>query len=238
MVTELLLLIGFIVVLAIIMMMFAVSRYIQCPVGKVLVVHGKVESDTGYDVYSGGAAFVFPVIQSYSFIDLEIHRFDFRDKIYTKDNFGLKPNIGISFSVSTQPEVMKVSVPILLGCSKSEIAALGEDVIREDIRRYFKSKDVVDVTMESFNGRLHNELIKALEKNLLRVGLNIVNIDISDVKGLEEQISILENSYNGSSIVDSNAKERLSIIEKSIELNAEERRRLLSEKLSLLVKIK
>lgn len=235
---ELLLLVGFVIVLAIILMLFFVSRYIKCPAGKILVVHGKVVSDTGYDVYAGGAVFVFPIIQSYSLIDLAIYRFDFYDKIYTKDNISIKPKIGISFTVSTRPEVMNVAAKMLLGSSTSEVFTMGESIIREEIQRYYKSKDVVDIATDIYNDKSKEALCRAFDKNLNLVGLEVINIDLRSVNGLEEQISVLEHSSLGQKDVGEDTKDRLLIIEESIIRNAEERRRLLSEKLSLLMKSK
>ncbi|MGN0588724.1 MAG: flotillin family protein, partial [Ruminiclostridium sp.] len=51
------------------------SRYRKCPSDKVLVIYGKVGSDKSGQARSakcihGGAAFIFPIIQSYQYMDL------------------------------------------------------------------------------------------------------------------------------------------------------------------------
>lgn len=235
---ELLLLIGFVIVLAIIMMMFFVSRYIRCPAGKILVVYGKVEGGSSFKAYAGGAVFVFPIIQSYDFIDLESYRFDVQEKFYTKDDVSIKTKMKISFAVSNSLELMELSATRLLGLTRIDISALAEDIIRGEIKRLFKNKDIVDLAIQVKSDDLLNDFYKVLGKELNRIGLEVINIDLHPMYGLEEHISSLEDVNNRQSIPDVEIMERLRSLEKSIENNTKERRKLLSEKLSLLVKIK
>ena len=52
-----------------------VSRYKKCPSDRVMVIYGKVGSNKDGSTRSakcihGGAAFIWPVVQSYEFLDL------------------------------------------------------------------------------------------------------------------------------------------------------------------------
>ena len=46
------------------------ARYKRCPSDKVLVIYGKTGRDTSAKCIHGGAAFIWPVFQSYQFLDL------------------------------------------------------------------------------------------------------------------------------------------------------------------------
>ncbi len=47
-----------------------VKRYKRCPSDRILVVYGKVGGGQSAKCIHGGAAFIFPVIQDYEFLDL------------------------------------------------------------------------------------------------------------------------------------------------------------------------
>jgi flotillin len=46
------------------------SRYKKCPSDRILVVYGKVSSGKSAHCLHGGAAFIWPIIQDYQFLDL------------------------------------------------------------------------------------------------------------------------------------------------------------------------
>ena len=58
------------VVLILMFVFFLVSRYKRCPSDKILVVYGKTGDGQSAKCYAGGAAFVWPVIQDYKYLDL------------------------------------------------------------------------------------------------------------------------------------------------------------------------
>lgn len=58
-----------IAVLAIALLFFFISRYRRCPSDRILVIYGRTGEGSGKCV-AGGAAFVWPVIQDYEYLDL------------------------------------------------------------------------------------------------------------------------------------------------------------------------
>ena len=64
------------VVFIFVMLIGIIRRYKRCPSDRILVVYGKVGSKAGTDMMRsakcihGGAAFIWPVIQDYAFLDL------------------------------------------------------------------------------------------------------------------------------------------------------------------------
>ena len=51
-------------------MMFMASRYKRCPSNMIMVKYGKVAQGASAQCYHGGATFVYPLIQDYSFLSL------------------------------------------------------------------------------------------------------------------------------------------------------------------------
>ena len=50
--------------------MAVLSRYRRCPSNKILVIYGKTRSGAAKCIH-GGAAFVWPLIQDFAYLDLE-----------------------------------------------------------------------------------------------------------------------------------------------------------------------
>src|SRR5690606_29210862 len=57
------------VLLAFLMLTWLVSRYKRCPSDKILVIYGRTGQGSAKTL-AGGAAFVWPVIQDYAYLDL------------------------------------------------------------------------------------------------------------------------------------------------------------------------
>ena len=52
------------------MLIFFFSRYQKCPSDRILVIYGKTASGQSSKCLHGGAAFVWPVIQAFEYLDL------------------------------------------------------------------------------------------------------------------------------------------------------------------------
>ena len=57
-----------------------VGRYKRCPSNQILVIFGKTGQGAAKCIH-GGAAFVWPVLQSYSWLNLEIGRASCRERV-------------------------------------------------------------------------------------------------------------------------------------------------------------
>jgi len=96
MATQFFILIGFIVLLALMLLLFFVSRFRRCPSDKILVVYGKTGGEQSAKCYAGGAAFVWPVIQDYRYLDLTPISIDVNlQDALSKQNIGFQylPNL-------------------------------------------------------------------------------------------------------------------------------------------------
>ena len=71
------------IVLILVVFLFSMlKRYKRCPSDKILVVYGKTGGEGSAKCVHGGASFIWPIIQDYSFLDLtpisiEVNLFDF-----------------------------------------------------------------------------------------------------------------------------------------------------------------
>ena len=65
-----LLAVGFGILFLFIVIISFIRRYKRCPSDRILVVYGKVGGGQSAKCIHGGAAFIWPVIQDYQFLDL------------------------------------------------------------------------------------------------------------------------------------------------------------------------
>ncbi len=72
------------------------SRYRMCPPDKILIVFGKVGTGQPAKCYHGGSTFVLPVLQSYSYLDLN------------------PINIDVPLQGALSSQNIRVDVPLLL----------------------------------------------------------------------------------------------------------------------------
>ena len=92
------------------------SRYRKCKSDEVLVVYGKTGDKKSAKLYHGGAAFVWPIIQGYSFLNMKPMQIDCKlTGAISKQNIRVDVPTTITVAVSTEPEVMQNAAERLLG---------------------------------------------------------------------------------------------------------------------------
>jgi len=161
-----------------------VRRYRRCPSDKVLVIYGKVgKSKTGgrtSKIVHGGAAFVWPIIQDYEFLDLTPVPIvvDLQGALSLQN---IRVNVPSRFMVgiSTEEGVMQNAAERMLGLSLEAIHDLAADIIFGQLR-------VVIATMriEEINSDREKFLInvyEAVEHELKKIGLKLINVNITDI---------------------------------------------------------
>lgn len=232
------------IMLAFLMMLWLVSRFIKCPPDKLLVVYGRVENghENGIKVLNGGAAFVWPVIQDYEFIDLSPYNYRLDSNVLTKDNIEINVTGEIGYGVSNQSKLMKVAATRLLGISSKEIEHLGANIIGSQLTKIFKGQDVVDIA--ALRGQIIEKIAIEVNNELNKIGLYLINIKLDKINDKNGFIKQLEQGYNAQKVLALNTPEvddllsQLNSIDRQIERNTQERERLLKQKLALLVKHK
>ena len=161
-------------------LVFFVARYKRCSSDKILVIYGKTGGGRSSKCIHGGAAFVFPLIQGFEWLDLT------PITIEVKLSDGLsrdsaRVNITSTFTVGISPQsgVMENAAERLLGQSLQQIHALAADIIIGRIRWVLASKEANSIRAD--RNSLVDEIIKAIEPELMKVGLRLINDNINDI---------------------------------------------------------
>ncbi|MBR3505213.1 MAG: flotillin family protein, partial [Clostridia bacterium] len=91
------------------------ARYKRCPSDKVLVIYGKTGRDASAKCIHGGAAFIWPVFQSYQFLDLTPISIECNlTNALSKQNIRVDVPCRFTVGISTEPEVMTNAAERLL----------------------------------------------------------------------------------------------------------------------------
>ena len=161
-------------------LVFFFSRYKRCPSDKILVIYGKTGGGRSSKCIHGGASFIMPLIQSFEWLDLTPIPIDVKlPNGLSKDN--AKVSIASTFTVgiSIQPGVMENAAERLLGQNMEQIHELASDIIFGRIRRTLASREADSIQAD--RNSLVNEITKAMEPELMKVGLRLINENVHDI---------------------------------------------------------
>ena len=117
-----------IALLAFSILLFLLKRYKKCPSDKVMVIYGKVGSNKDGSARSakcihGGAAFVWPVIQAYEFLDLTPLSISVDlENALSRQNIRINVPSRFTVGISTETGVMQNAAERLLGLRSHAVA--------------------------------------------------------------------------------------------------------------------
>ncbi len=161
------------------------SRYKRCPSDKILVVFGKVGSNSEGNLSAkcihGGAAFIWPVIQDYSFMDLTPMSIEVNlTKALSKQNIRVDVPSKFTVGISTEPGVMENAAERLLGLGSGDIHSLANDIILGQMRLVVAMMDIEEINNN--RDKFLSNVASNVEMELKKIGLKLINVNITDIK--------------------------------------------------------
>ena len=172
--------IGIAILFIFILLLTLIKRYKRCPSDRILVVYGKVAGGQSAKCIHGGAAFIFPVIQDYQFLDLtpisiEVNLINALSKQNIRVNVPSRFTIGIS----TEPGIMQNAAERLLGLGQDQIQDLAQEIIFGQLRLVVASMDIEEINSD--RDKFLANISKSVETELRKVGLKLINVNITDI---------------------------------------------------------
>ncbi len=160
-------------------------RYKRCPSDRILVVYGKVGKGADRETRSakcihGGAAFIWPIIHSYAFLDLTPLSIEINlTNALSKQNIRVDVPSRFTVGISTEPNIMNNAAERLLGLPQDAISNLAKDIIFGQLR-------LVVATMEIEEINSNRDLFLAavssnVEAELKKIGLKLINVNVTDI---------------------------------------------------------
>ncbi|MDQ2178728.1 flotillin family protein [Marinifilum sp. D714] len=161
------------------------KRYKRCPSDRVLVVYGKVGKGGGAESRSakcihGGAAFVWPIIQDYAFLDLTPISIEINlTNALSKQNIRVDVPSRFTVGVSTEAGVMTNAAERLLGLSQVDVSNLAKDIIFGQLRLVVATMDIEEIN--SNRDKFLAAVSSNVEAELKKIGLKLINVNVTDI---------------------------------------------------------
>ncbi len=157
-------------------------RYKRCPSDRILVVFGKVGGGQGVSAkcYHGGAAFIWPVLQDYEFLDLTPMTIDINlQSALSLQNIRINTPSTFTVGISTESGVMENAAERVLGLGMAQIAELARDIIFGQMRVVIATMPIEDINSD--RDKLIDNIYSGVEVELKKVGLRLINVNIQDI---------------------------------------------------------
>ncbi len=186
-------------------------RYKRCPSDKILVVYGKIagggtaEGGLSAKCYHGGAAFIWPVLQNYQFLDLTPMAIDINlQGALSAQNIRVNTPSTFTVGISTQPGVMENAAERLLDLEMNQVAELARDIIFGQMRVVLATMSIEAINAD--RDKLIDNISNGVEVELRKVGLRLINVNIQDVTDESGYIDALGKEAAARAINDAKVK--------------------------------
>ncbi len=159
-------------------------RYKRCPSDRILVVYGKVGKKEGIGrsakCIHGGAAFIWPIIQDYEFLDLTpiSINVDLKNAL-SRQNIRVNVPSRFTVGISTEPGVMENSAERLLGLTLDEVQHLASDIIFGQLRVVIATMDIEEINSD--REKFLTNVSASVEHELKKIGLKLINVNVTDI---------------------------------------------------------
>ncbi|WP_258105409.1 flotillin family protein [Marinoscillum sp. MHG1-6] len=208
------LIVAAVVIFVFILLIGLFRRYKRCPSDRILVVYGKVgkgADDLGRSAkcIHGGAAFIWPIIQDYEFLDLTPISIEVMlTNALSRQNIRVDVPSRFTVGISTEEGVMTNAAERLLGLSQESIHDLAKDIIFGQLRLVVATMDIEEIN--SNRDKFLANVASNVEAELKKIGLKLINVNVTDIKDESGYIEALGKEAAAKAINDA----RKSVAEK------------------------
>ena len=200
-----LILTGFIILIAVLLVMFFISRYKRCPSDKILVVYGRTGGEQSAKCYAGGATFVWPVIQDYRYLDLTPISIDVNlQDALSKQNIRVSVPAQFTVGVSNKPNLMIAAAERLLGLDQPSIRSLAHDIIMGQMRLVIANMDIEELNTD--RDKFVDSVYTNVGNELHKIGLELINVNVTDIQDESGYIQALGQEAAAKAINDAKIK--------------------------------
>jgi flotillin len=156
------------------------QRFKRCPSNRILVISGKTGAGVAKCIH-GGAAFIWPVVQQYDWLNLE--PFDIPLELtsaLSHENIRVTVPTTVTAAISTEEGIMEHAAIRLLGRTREEIQKLAQDIILGQMRAVMATMRIEEINRDrqAFMAKVNEAVAAEIEK----IGLAVINVNIKDVE--------------------------------------------------------
>ncbi len=161
-------------------------RYKRCPSDKILVVYGrtglnKEGTNRSAKCIHGGAAFIWPVIQSYAYLDLTPISIEVNlTNALSRQNIRVDVPSRFTVGISTDVAIMNNAAERMLGLPLSAIQELAKDIIFGQLRLVVATMDIEEINTD--RDKFLANVSQNVEAELQKIGLRLINVNVTDIR--------------------------------------------------------
>jgi flotillin len=150
-----------------------------------MVVYGRVGKSGGVQrsarCIHGGAAFIWPVVQGYKYLDLTPISIEVNlTKALSSQNIRIDVPSRFTVGISTEEGIMQNAAERILGLKLEEIQDLARDIIFGQLRLVVATMNIEEINndRDKFLAAVSNNV----EGELKKIGLRLINVNVTDIK--------------------------------------------------------
>lgn len=178
---------------------FLAKLYRRCPSNKILVVYGRVGNSKTAQCYHGGGTFIWPLIQGYAFLDL-IPRTIHIPLKGALSHQNIRVNVPSTFTVAVGliPEIMNNAAIRLLNLDSKGIESMATEIIIGQLRLTVASLRIEEINQD--RERFLESIKKNIEPELHKIGLTLLNVNITDITDESEYIDSIGKKASATAV--------------------------------------
>jgi flotillin len=188
-----------------------IKRLRKCSSDELLVIWGSGTSKNGGSkIIHGGMEFVWPVVQEYKYLNLTPIPIGIDLKgALSKQNIRIDVPSNFMVAIDPTPAIAQKAAQHLLNLNRAQIASLGEEIIYGQLREVIATMDIEEINNN--REKFQQNIQEKVESELKKIGLMLVNVNITDITDNVNYIS----SLGEEAAADAVNKARISVSEKN-----------------------
>ena len=168
-------------VVAILIAAALLNRYRRCPSDKILVIYGTTANGGSAKCVHGGGTFVWPIIQDYAYLSLRPISIESNlTNALSRQNIRVDVPCRFTVGISTEGDSMNNAAERLLGLTPGEIQDMARDILFGQLRLVIASMSIEE--LNSDRDKFQENIMKNVEIELKKVGLKLINVNVTDIK--------------------------------------------------------
>jgi len=169
-----------IVIVIVVFVAALLKRYRRCPSDKILVVYGSTGRGSAKCVHGGGV-FVWPIIQDYAYLNLTPISIEANlTNALSRQNIRVDVPCRFTVGISTEADSMNNAAERLLGLSANDIQDMARDILFGQLRLVIASMSIEELNQD--RDAFQENIKKNVEIELKKIGLKLINVNITDIK--------------------------------------------------------